>query len=280
MIDIGYIADVAEFRAWARRQPYTFNALEDDLKAAIDEDEYEEMIPQNVMDEILERQKLLGDRYPFESDGYNVRIGGANPNASTYLFCLGLSLLPPAYVENEQRSTQFETIAMNAAASFFGGTPLRIGAPWRDDVTPEYRVLLDRVVGLVPELGNRTRETAPQGGDGGWDVLVVKDFADKRIPRFIVLGNCATGLTNWKRKGKETEPDYIWTFFAHTPRSVVVTFFACPFIMDEDARLRKISTSNMKYDRYRICEHAPTSSEDVALWLESTRAAALEVPFN
>jgi hypothetical protein len=280
MKSIGYIADAVEFRVWARQYPYTFNDLEDDLKAAIDSDEYAESLPQNVMDEIRERKKTLRDSYPFESDGYNLRVLGENPNASTYMFCLGLSLLPATFIENEQRCQQFETIAMRAASGFFGGQPLRIGAPWRSEQTPEYRVLLEQVVNLIPELGERMREVAPDGGDGGWDVLVVKDFADNKFPRFIALGNCATGLTNWKRKGKETEPDYIWTFFAHTPKGVIVTFFAVPFIMDEDTRLRKTSTSNLTFDRFRICEHAPTSSNDAAAWLESARDAALQVPFN
>lgn len=280
MKEIPDITDAVEFRVWAKQEPYTFNTLEDDLKSAIDPNDYTEDLPQNVMDEIQERQRMLEGSYPFECDGYRVRVRAVNVNAFTYLFCLGLSLLPAAFIENEQRSRQFETIAMRAAAGFFGGVPLRIGAPWRDDETPEYHDLLDRVVGLIPELGERIRDTAPDGGDGGWDVLVVKDFKDKKIPRFIVLGNCATGLTNWKRKGKETEPDYIWTFFAHTPRSVVLTFFAVPFMMDDDTRLRKISESNMTFDRFRICEHAPESSQDVADWLESARTAALEIPFN
>ena len=280
MKEISYITDAVEFRVWAKREPYTFNTLEDDLKSAIDPNDYSEDLPQNVMDEIQERQRVLERSYPFECDGYRVRVKAGDVNTFTYLFCLGLTLLPPGLIENEQRSRQFETIAMKAAAGFFGGVPLRIGAPWRDAQTPDYRDLLKRVVGLIPELGRNIRDVAPDGGDGGWDVLVVKDFQDKAIPRLIALGNCATGLTNWKRKGKETEPDYIWTFFAHTPRSVIVTFFACPFVMDEDTRLRKITASNMTFDRFRICEHAPESSRDVADWVESTRAAALEIPFN
>ncbi|MGA7080161.1 MAG: hypothetical protein WBQ43_01035 [Terriglobales bacterium] len=280
MKDIPYITDVVEFRIWATGDPCTFNTLEDDLRGAIDPNDYSEDLPQNVMDEIQGRQRMLEGSYPFECDGYSVRTRAGSINTSTYLFCLGLTLLPPRFIESEQRSRQFETIAMNAAAGFFGGAALRIGAPWRDDETPDYRALLKRVVGLIPELGKNIRDAAPDGGDGGWDVLVVKDFKDRMIPRLIALGNCATGLTNWKRKGKETEPDYIWTFFAHTPRSAILTFFAVPFVMDEDARLRRITASNMTFDRFRICEHAPESSRDVADWVESTRAAALEIPFN
>ena len=282
MKGIAAIADAVELRIWAseRKLPYTLSELQDDLKAALDPEDYFEELPQNILDEIQLRQRILGVSYPFVCDGHTVRLNGDDPTGATYIFCLGLSLLPAKLIEQDQRCIQFETIAMKAASGFFGGAPLRIGAPWKNENTPEYGVLLDRIVALIPELGEKIREAAPDGGDGGWDVLVVKNFADRKIPRFIALGNCATGLTNWKRKGKETEPDYIWTFFAHDPRSMVVTFFAVPFIMDDDTRLRKTSPSNLTFDRFRICEYAPTSSQDVVGWLEANKAAALDVPFN
>lgn len=278
MKEITYIADVVEYRTWAKEEPYSFNALEDDLKAAVDEDDYTENLPQKVMDEIQARQEMLKDAYPFDCDGYKIDVRSANPNRSTYLFCLGLSLLPASYIENEQRAQQFETVAMRAAQDFFGGEAIRIGAPWRSEDIPDYATLLDRIVALVPNLGNRIRDEAPNGGDGGWDVLVVKSFADRQFPRFIALGNCATGRTDWKRKGKETEPGYIWEFFAHNPRSVLITFFAVPYVMDEDIKLRKQGI--LTFDRFRLCEHAVESTDETAVWVESTRQAVLDLPFN
>jgi hypothetical protein len=278
MKGIGYIADAVEFRTWAKKEPYTFNSLEDDLKASIDEDEYAESLPQKVMDEIQSRHEILKGAYPFECDGYKVRVAVDDASTFTYMFCLGLSLLPPAYIENEQRAQQFETIATRAAKEFFGGSAIRIGAPWKCDAIPTYAALLDQIASLVPNLGERIRDEAPNGGDGGWDVLVVKNFLDNQFPRFIALGNCATGRTDWKRKGKETEPGYIWEFFAHGHRSVLITFFVVPYVMDEDVKLRKLGI--LTFDRFRLCEHAADSGVDAAAWIESVRDAALEVPFN
>jgi len=278
MRGISYIADTVEFRTWARQAPYTFNELEDDLKAAIDEDDYSENLPQKVMDEIVARQGILKDAYPFESDGYSVRVKCADPQKSTYLFCVALSLLPAAYIETEQRAQQFESVATRAAKGFFGGDALRIGAPWKTDEVPTYGKLLDKIVALIPNLGNRARDEAPNGGDGGWDVLVVKNFLDNQFPRLIALGNCATGRTDWKRKGKETEPGYIWEFFAHGHRSVLITFLVVPYVMDEDIRLRKLGV--LTFDRFRLCEHAAESTNETAAWIESTRDAALDLPFN
>lgn len=278
MKEITHIADVVEFRTWANQQAYGSNALKKDLKAAIDEEDYTEKIPEDVLSEIQDRQQILGDAYPFEFDGDRLQVRGTS--RSSYLFCLGLSLLPPELIENEQRCEQFETIAMRAASGFFGGKAMRIGAPWRSEETPDYGALLDRVVVLIPDLGKRLRDAAPDGGDAGWDVLVVKAFADRKFPRFVALGNCATGRSDWKRKGREREPRFFWSFFSHDHRSAFITFFVVPFVMNEEWRLSKSSESQITFDRFRLCEHAPNSSEDAAAWLDSTREAALAVPFN
>lgn len=280
MKGIADIADTVEFHTWATEDGYTFDGLKDELDAALGEGEDAEAVAQNVMDEIQSRQQLLADSYPFECDGYKVRVKWQNASKSTYLFCLGLSLLPASYIENEQRSTQFETIAMAAAKNFFGGEALRIGAPWRTQEIQTYEDLLNRVVELIPNLGVLLKKTAPDGGDAGWDVLLVKNFRDNRFPRLVALGNCATGRTDWKRKGRETEPDYFWSYFNHPPRSACILFFAVPFTMDDDARLRRVSPITVTFDRFRICENAPESSEDIEQWVESTRDAALEVPLN
>jgi hypothetical protein len=278
MKEIPEIADAIEFRAWAKAEPYQSAVLKQELKAALDDDDYSDELVEGVLDEIEERQRILGDAYPFDFDGDILAPRG--DSKSTYLFCLGLTLLPSGLVNQEQRCEQFETVAMRAASGFFGGKAIRIGAPWRSDEILDYGTLLDKVVELIPDLGKRLRDAAPEGGDAGWDVLVVKSFSDGKFPRFIALGNCATGRTDWKRKGREREPGFFWSFFEHTHRSTFITFFAVPFIMDEEWRLSKSSDSTITFDRYRICEQAPESSNDSAMWLDSVREAALAIALN
>jgi hypothetical protein len=114
------IADVVEFRTWASGEPCTFSSLKEELEAvrAEDEEESAEKIAQDVMDEIQARHLVLRDAYPFECDGYKVQLNAPAAAASTYIFCLGLTLLPPEQISNAQRSVQFETVAMNAAKAF------------------------------------------------------------------------------------------------------------------------------------------------------------------
>jgi len=60
-----------------------------------------------------------------------------------------------------------------------------------------------------------------------------------------------------------------------------MTFFAVPFTMNEDARLRKLSPTCLTLDRFRICEHAPTTPmPETAEWLNEHRQEALEIALN
>lgn len=279
MKTIEEIADIVELQTWASRKPTSVSAIKEELQAILDESSEldPETAAQNVVDVFLERQQMLGDAYPFICDGYKLNVNHRSPENTTYLFCVALSHMPASEIENEQRAQQFETIVKNAAMKFFGGVGLRIGAPWHTDEVPTYADLLDRVIELIPNLGQKLRETAPGGGDAGWDVLIVKSFKDGLYPRFIALGNCATGRYDWKRKGMEVQPTLWWSYFLHEHRSTHITFFAVPFQMDEDARLRKLSSSNLTFDRFRICEFAPDSVPEAATWVTAQRANALNV---
>jgi hypothetical protein len=283
MKPIEEISDIVELQTWAGGKPATASALTEWLESALDEEETPdiEQKAQNVLDEFRNRQELLGSAYPFKTDGSKLELDHPHPAGTTYLFCLGLSLLPASEIQNEQRALQFETVVMNAAKSFFGGQALRIGAPWSSYDIPDYATLLDKVIELIPNLGEKLKTTAPDGGDAGWDVLIVKNFRDNQFPRFVALGNCATGRTDWKRKGMETQPTLFWSYFQSEHRSTFLTFFAVPFAMDEDARLRKLSSTCLTLDRFRICEHAPTTPlAETAAWLEGQRERALQIPLN
>jgi hypothetical protein len=283
MKTIEEISDIIELQTWATQKPATLSALLEHLESVLEEGQgpETEQIAQNVLDEFLNRQKLLGDAYPFKTDGSKLELNHTEPTNTTYLFCLGLTLLPSTEIENEQRTVQFETTVMDAARNFFGGRGLRIGAPWRSQEVPEYAVLLDRVIELIPNLGKKIKTTAPDGGDAGWDVLIVKNFCDNSYPRFVALGNCATGRSDWIRKGMETQPTLFWSFFQSDHRSTFIMFFAVPFTMTAEDRLRKLSPQHLTFDRFRICEHSPTTSmPEIASWLEGQREHALQIPLS
>jgi len=274
------VADVVEMQAWAGHKSFTISGLKEELESLNGEqDDEPEHFAQVIFDELGSRKRQLRDAYPFAFDGYLLRPS-VPEHGSSYLFCLGLSLANAANITQHIRKFEFETLVARAAQRYFGGDAIRIGAPWKTPGVPTYLTLLRNISDLIPELGPPKRKKAPQGGDGGWDVLVVKNFGDRQFPRLIALGNCATGRTDWRGKGNETEPAYFWTFFSRHHRSVCITFLAAPFVMDEDDRGRKSGTTTLTFDRMRICEHDPDASQPMRDWLEANREHLLALPLT
>jgi len=280
------LADVIELWVWGSGSSMTISQLEAHIETGVPEESIDysdddagepfEVLAQQVFDEFLERQQRIGTSYPFACDGYKVRYFKNQDPPNPYIFCLLLSYLPATHVHNDQRATQFETLAMNAAENFFGGEALRIGWPWE---RPTYTDLLD-VIGLLPNLGQINLPAPVVAGDRGWDILVVKGFQDGHYPKLIALGNCATGRMDWKRKGMEVQPEHFWECFQHQRPGTWLTFSAVPFRMDSDSRSRKGAKSNLTLDRYRICEFANSISADAEIWVNGQRHNAVDVPMD
>jgi len=278
MKSIPHISDVVELRTWANDQPYSISALKEDLEAVLSGDDAEqaEDYALKVFEELERRARLLDEAYPFTIDGITITPTDRKNNSS-YLFCLGLNFISD--IPENFRTQEFESIVKRAAEEYFRGKAVRIGAPWKTGEITDYRALLQLVSDLIPDLGAPTRDAAPGGGDAGWDVVVVNNFADREFSRIIALGNCATGKTDWLKKGRETEQALFWNFFTRSPegRNVLLTFLAVPFLMTEEQKLRKTARDFISFDRIRICERVPSTSDAVMEWLDHHKSDALDV---
>lgn len=272
-------ADIVELQTWANDAPYSASTLEEHLRAALalEDRDQAERIAREVFEILAERARLLGPSYPFTFDGLTL-APSERKNNSSYLFCLGLTLLEG--ITNNLRTIEFEAIVKVAAEKYFRGKAVRIGAPWKTQEITVYSDLLQRVTDLIPDIGPPTRAAAPGGGDGGWDVVVVNNFADQDFSRIIVLGNCATGRDDWHGKGMEAQPTFFWDFFTKAPQpyNVCLTFLAVPFLMTKDEKLRKTGPTCLAFDRIRVCENAPETSATAMEWLDSQRTSALNLP--
>lgn len=285
MVEALEVADVVELWVWATGNAITISALEGHIETGIPEDAINtggddvdpfEFLAQQVFDELVSRTFSFAG-YPFECNGYRVKYIGQAPHAPPYIFCLLLSYLPAIEIAGEQRARQFETLAMQAALGFFGGSAVRIGFPWEKAT---YVELLETVLPLLPNLGQVALPEPVTGGDRGWDIILVKGFADDSFPKLVALGNCATGRHNWKEKGLETQPDFFWECFQHQRPGTYLTFSAVPFRMDDNSRRRKASDSNMTFDRRRICECAQTLTADAEAWVVQQYTNASNVPLD
>lgn len=281
MKDLDTMADILELQVWASDQAYSESSLQEDIEALWAEDDPDgaEEIARDIFSVLEERANILGDAYPFICDGQVLSPRPNRKDDSSYLFCLGLLHFSDD-VNLHLRTREFEAVVKKAAESYFGGEAVRIGAPWSTGQITDYGQLLASVSDLLPDIGPPTRTVAPQGGDGGWDIVLVKNFSDRKFSRLIALGNCATGIEDWESKGQEKAISLFWSFFTRMPQTVnpCLTFLAVPFVLTEDQKLAKAYPNGITLDRFRVCGHAPNASPAIMAWLNTHRQYALNIP--
>lgn len=102
----------------------------------------------------------------------------------------------------------------------------------------------------------------PSANDAQVDVAVVKQFRDGRSAIPVLLGQCATGVTDWKVKAARPNIDR-WckaVQFSSTP----VRLFAVPFSFDDESfREASVESDGLVLDRVRVCEALPTVSDEL-----------------
>src|ERR1700722_2331189 len=142
--DLASVADVVELHTWASKQSYSASTLEEELQAALPEPDKEsaEAAARQVFEELGSRARLLPTAYPFTFDGATLAPNEMS-KASSYLFCLGLSVFDD--IDLNLRTREFETVVKEAAERYFGGKGIRIGAPWVTDEISSYEDLLQKV---------------------------------------------------------------------------------------------------------------------------------------
>lgn len=258
MPDYSDVADRLEFIVWAENTPYSISTLKDALQALLASADAVEaqQLADDVFETLAERKAMLGPRYPFDVSSKLVSSLGTTISGTPYLFCLACSIVSHEVITPRVRDLMFEQLARSAAESYFGGVGIQTGAKWRQHGHKSYAEMIRKVGASISELGSPVRTVQPGGGDGGWDVILVKQFSDRLYPRIVVGGNCATGQTDWLKKGNETVfPHWFRHFFGKQPDGPYFEFFAAPFAADADQRSRKTGKETFLFDRFRLAEH-------------------------
>lgn len=277
------LADRAELRAWATRWPVTLSAAKEEAETEDEDPGLEEKSlffqrGNDALDEAEWRARTLGDLYPFILGEESLRYREETPAASTYLFCLALSVLPSGLIDEAMRSPEFELVALEAARSYFGAEAVYTGAKWHGQGFDTYGDVLRAVRRLAFEVGEPQMENAELGGDGGWDIFAARPFRDAHWPRMIAMGNCATSKTDWTRKGDDKSLRSFWTTrFQFTPSCPTLKFLSVPFVCDDLTRLETVGDDRVFFDRMRLSEWAPEASPAVAGWLAACRPQAADI---
>jgi hypothetical protein len=219
------------------------------------------------------RRRLIGQGYPFAVAGQSIEW--SDDSKLPYLFCLLASL--PEQLKELRTSYPttfrdiFEQVVVEALSASLPGWNVH-PTGWSSIVGKG--PIVAKVGGWC--LARKWDETVfPNAKDGQVDIAAVRVFGDSRSAFPVILGQCATGTTDWKTKAARPNLDR-WNKavqFSSTPTKL----FAVPFSLDDHNFWEAtVECAGLVLDRPRICMHLPEGSADVIgkiqTWLNLAKA--------
>ena len=199
------------------------------------------------------RRRQMGSAYPFALAGSEIELADATKRA--YLFCLLASLPEQMKPLRKSYPSAFRDIFEEVVAE-----SLRRTMPsWTVHETGWSAAAADGKGNIVQKIVSWTRSknsdptVFPYANDAQIDIAMVRSFSDNRSSFPIILGQCATGATDWKQKASRPNLDR-WKSavqFSSKP----LKMFAVPFALDDDSFWEAtVECAGMVLDRSRICE--------------------------
>lgn len=261
-------ADQAELLAIERRSASIVSSLLDErISGELDDSApddkvigtsvQEEDLAGRTLEHIQERERFLGDCYPFFVDGQTLRYKpGGN---GVYEFCLRLSLMDHSANQNSDDVVLFELLSARAVALFLSGEYLRSGWPTHDVVERPKRLKavsarLQKCTGewhwspIPPaEDDPSPRVTKDEGMD-----FVVWRRLDNRDASLFVAGQCACG-NDWRNKLSELSSDRLARWWPRTTYVPFVRAFALPYVIPGNHAIQEVSrVAGLVFDRIRL----------------------------
>jgi hypothetical protein len=222
------------------------------------------------------RKKLIEAAYPFSLEENSIQLEG--PDRLPYIFCLLVSLPEQLKILRKAYSTEFRDLFESLVAE-----ALQLAMPeWQIFQTGWSSVADDGKGAIVGKVGEWTLSKKwdpsvfPNANDAQIDIAVVRPFGDQRSAFPVFLGQCATGVTDWKQKASRPNLDR-WAKavqFSSSPTKL----FAVPFALDEHSFWEAtVECSGIVLDRTRICMKLPAASPELSgkieAWLQKAKIA-------
>jgi hypothetical protein len=232
---------------------------------------------------IGERNRVLGEGYPFEVVGANrLRRRAKWEEFPAYSFCLVLSL-PQSYPEwarkfgadfTEQGSL-FEQLTGEAVTNSLAGWSVH-STGWAPSAPSQLSKIVAQVSAMLGEAtGDIKKWTKDMAKEAGLDLLCYLPFPDNRVGVPTYLFQCASG-GDWKDKQKTPDLE-LWTkaiTFAVRPKKAL----AIPFALSEsDYTYHCNIVAGLFLDRHRLLapgrEHkdwiSPKLAKKMTKWTRS-----------
>lgn len=246
----------------------------------IEGEEAEVFLDQRLDDTFKELNRRIhstGNKYPFSFERYSIIYQSSDGfYEKIYLFLLLCTRFNMNYekVHKGIDATQvFEKLCNHAAKNFFGknSNSLILG-------TATSGSFVDKVKSMIKQIGEGggfvDRNNASTKNDDGIDIVVWRDFADRRIGKLMGFGQCKTG-TSWRNSIHHLNPEGFIKCWFKDP--VVLVPIAIVFLCDtmfEELNFFQENQNRLIFNRFRIMEYIEqetleeTIFDEIALWLE------------
>lgn len=209
------------------------------------------------------RRKQLGSAYPFSIAGQSVEF--EDDERLPYIFCLLVSL--PEQLKGLRKSYPiefrdiFEGLVVEAMKGALPGWDVH-ATGWSSIADGVGKGAIVNKVGEWALAKSWDATVFPNANDAQVDIAAVRPFGDARSAFPIILGQCATGVTDWKSKASRPNLDR-WSLavqFSSKPTKL----FAVPFSLDDHSFWEAtVECAGLVLDRTRLCLRLPTVSDQL-----------------
>lgn len=180
---------------------------------------------EDVLLELQSRPKYSSAGYPFDFGKFSVKL---NENEGllkdVYLFlllCTRFNMTNNKVHDGIDGTLLFEKLCAYVAKEYFGenSTSFVFG-------TAEAGSFPEKVRNMIIKIGEgdsfkNPNNTPPTKNDDSVDIVVWKEFADKRIGKLIGFGQCKTGTSSWRDDKHKLKPrDFCARWFVQGMRPV------------------------------------------------------------
>lgn len=240
-----------------------------------EEDFYSETLHQ-VFSHLRSRQKYSNQNYPFNLTKTSISFDGLNSFRDylyTFLLLTTRFNMTKSKTHNEIDGTLlFEFLCADVAKNFFGENSnsyvFGTGNPG------SFKEKVKQLIKNIDEgfsFKNPDNNT-PTKNDDGIDVVVWKEFADRKKGKLIGFGQCKTG-TNWRDHIDKLKPDtFCKKWFIESPVYEPLRMIFLTDTMNKSYNYYGTQQDYLVFNRFRIIEYAinntcPKVKSQIVKWV-------------
>ena len=231
----------------------------------------------DVFAELQRRTQFTANKYPFDFGKYSMKLTAETSlTKDIYLFlllCTRLNMKTQKVQNGIDGTKVFENLCAHVAKNYFGQSSKSFVFG-----TAEAGNFESKVSDMIKSIGEGKKFTnpnnnAPTKKDDSIDVVVWKEFSDKRVGKLIGFGQCKTGTTTWRDDIHRLKPkDFCGNWFNEQPVfDPIPLVFICD-TMNEDFNFPTSQKGYLVFNRFRILEYVDDSlaeniKQDISNWL-------------